>query len=243
MSDETKTSRRDLFLGVGALAAVAAGWRLFVNRSKPLEFEPIPGLDGWRQTHSGDLTSIGGNASSAVLAGIGDENITPLSKNGLCPALYQNRKGGVPVAVFSDFYCPNCRTLDARLAARTDLAITWHQLPLLGPSSEIVARALMAADLQDGYVALRDQLLATPFRPMLHSILEAAINAGLDAETLGHQMHQSTVQTRLAETRSAAETLGIFGTPSFTIGRTLAIGAMDSDQIDELVNAERETAC
>lgn len=245
-SDLSKTptpSRRNLFLGIGALAAVAGGWQWVVNRPRPLEYAAIPGLDGWRQTQAGGITAPGGNAMSSVLIGIDGEDVTRLSPTELCPALYRNRDGGVPVAVFSDFFCPNCRTLDARLAARRDLAITWHQLPLLGPSSKLVAHALMAADRQDGYAAMRDQLLSAPFRPMLQTFLEAAILAGLDAERLGRDMHESAVAARLATTRSAAETLGVWGTPAMTVGRTLAMGALDNNQLDQLIEAERDTVC
>lgn len=228
---------------MGALAAIALGWQRFGVRSRTLEFAPLPGLEGWQQTQSGGITSPGGNSTSAVFAGIDSEEITPLSSSGLCPALYQNREGGVPIAVFTDFFCPNCRTLDARLARRDDLAITWHQLPLLGPSSELVAQALMAADRQGKYAAMRDQLLTSPFRPMLQSFLEAAIIAGLDAEKLGRDMFESAVANRLAESRSAAETLKVWGTPALTIGRTLALGALDNAQLEQLVEMERDTTC
>ncbi len=208
-----------------------------------MEFAPIPGLDGWRKTQSGGLTAPEGNATAAVFAGLGAETIEPLAPAKLCSTLYRNRDGGVPIAVFTDFFCPNCRTLEARLAARSDLAITWHQLPLLGPASEVVARALIAADFQDGYVALRDQLLSAPFRPLLQTLLEAAIHAGLDAERLAVDMQQSAVAQRLTLSHSTAETLRVWGTPSFTIGRTLAIGALDNNQLDQLIEAERGTVC
>ncbi len=243
LSKSPTPSRRNLFLGIGALAAIAGGWQWAVNRPRSLEFAAIPGLDGWRQTQAGGMTTLGGNATSAVLIGIDSEDVTRLPPAKLCPALYRNRDSGVPVAVFSDFFCPNCRILDARLASRSDLAITWHQLPLLGPSSELVAHALMAADRQDGYVAMRDQLLSAPFRPMLQTFLEAAILAGLDAEQLGRDMHESAVAARLAESRSAAQTLGVWGTPAITVGRTLAMGALDHRQLDQLIEAERDTVC
>ena len=243
MSTERNPSRRNLILGAGALGLLAWGWQRYGVRTAALEFAPIPGLDGWRQTQSGGITSPGGNATNAVFAGLGGDEVTPLSAQGLCPALYQNRTGGVPVAVFTDFFCPNCRTLDVRLAARDDLAITWHQLPLLGPSSEQVARALMAADRQNGYRAMYEQLLARPFRPMLQNFLEAAILAGLDAEKLGHEMFLESVANRLAESRSAAETLRVWGTPAMAMGRTLVMGALDKTQLDQLVDMERDTVC
>ena len=101
----------------------------------------------------------------------------------------------------------------------------------------------MAADRQGKYAAMRDQLLVSPFRPMLRNFLEAAIVAGLDAELLGRDMYESKVANRLTETRSAAETLRVWGTPALTIGRTLALGALDSAQLDQLIEMERTTNC
>ncbi len=243
MSDAPKTSRRGLILGVGALAAIAAGWQVFGVGGRRLNFAPLPGLNGWQQAQSGAITAPGGNATSSVLLGIDGDSVDLLPANKICATLYQNTDPGVQVAVFSDFFCPNCRTLDTRLAARNDLSITWHQLPLLGPSSELVAQALMAADRQGGYVAMRDQLLSRPFRPMLQNFLEAAIEAGLNAELLGHEMYRSDVRRRLRTSRAAAETLSVWGTPAFTIGQTLVLGAITDAQLDRLVEMERDTVC
>lgn len=243
MSKPSKTSRRNLFLGVGGLALIAAGWQVFGVGRNRLSFAPLSGVEGWQMAQTNAITKLGGNATSSPLLGIDDTPVRPMSAEALCRTLYRRTEDGVPIAVFSDFFCPNCRTLEARLASRDDLAITWHQLPLLGPSSQIVAQALVAADRQGGYVAMRDRLLARPFRPMLQNFLEAAIDAGLDAEALGHEMYRTKVAHQLSASKSAAETLGVWGTPAFTIGKTLVLGAVTDDQIDELVEIAGGTVC
>lgn len=238
-----KRARRDLFIGLGGLIAVAAGWQMFGVREGPLRFVPLPGVEGWQLAETAAITAPVGGAAGAVLAGIGETRVQPLAVSALCDVLYQSDGQGVPVAVFSDFFCPNCRTLDARLARRTDLAITWHQLPLLGPASEVMAKALMAADAQGGYVAMRDALLARPFRPGPRMILDAAGAAGLDAARVQAETDDARTAERLAQTAAAGETLAVWGTPAFTIGRTLVMGSVSEAQIDQLVAAHREVTC
>lgn len=216
---------------------------MFGVREGPLRFVPLPDVQGWQLAETAAVTAPVGGAASAVFAGIGETPIAPLPVSALCSALYKNETPGVPVAVFSDFFCPNCRTLDARLARRNDLAITWHQLPLLGPASEMMAKALMAADAQGGYIAMRDALLARPFRPGQRMILDATRAAGLDAARLQADMDAPDVGQRLAETAAAGATLAVWGTPAFTIGRTLVMGSVSEAQIDQLVEAHRSTAC
>lgn len=230
-------------LGVGALASVAAAWHVFGVRDPPLRFVPLDGLDGWRRAETPGVTVSGGGAAGAVLAGIDDVRVTPLPSEALCPALYQTAASGVPVAVFSDFFCPNCRILDARLGRRSDLAITWHQLPLLGPNSERFARVLMAADAQGGYVAMRDALLSRPLRPSRRGFVEAAGFAGLDSAAFERALDAPATDRRLADTAAAAETLAIWGTPAFTIGRILVIGTVSDAQLDTLVAEARNTVC
>ena len=230
-------------LGLGGLVAVAAGWQVLGVREGRLNFVPLPGVDGWQLAETSAITAVGGGASGAVLAGIGETRVEPLAVSALCNVLYQSDAAGVPVAVFSDFFCPNCRTLDARLARRSDLAITWHQLPLLGPSSDVMATALMAADAQGGYVAMRNELLTRPFRPGPRMYQLAAEDAGLDADRLLAEIAGAGVTGRLAQTAAAAETLAVWGTPAFTIGRTLVMGSVSEAQIEALVATHRETAC
>lgn len=230
-------------LGLGGLVAVAAGWQAFGVREGRLSFVPLPGVEGWQLAETSAITAAGGSAAGAVLAGIGETRVAPLAVSDLCDALYQSDATRVPVAVFSDFFCPNCRTLDARLARRSDLAITWHQLPLLGPSSEAMAAVLMAADAQGGYVAMRDALLTRPFRPGPRMYREAVSDAGLDPDRLLADIESTDVRKRLVQTAAAAERLAVWGTPAFTIGRTLVMGSVSEAQIDRLVDMHRESAC
>ena len=250
MSEKPKTSRRDLLLGLGAIAVVGGGWQAWVHRPRAMTFEPIENLPGWRQTvFEGVTAPRGGLSATAAFAGIGNQTFTPttLSPARLCQTLFQNAKDGkTPVAAFSDFFCPYCRTLTQRLAARSadpasNLALTWHELPLLGPSSVIAARAAVAAGLQGRYPEFQAAMTGSQFRPTTRHIAETAETAGVRPGQLLVDMDGPVVASRLSRSKNAARTLGIYGTPALVIGRTLVIGEISDRHLDELLAAEANT--
>ncbi|MBT8460221.1 MAG: hypothetical protein KJN60_11170, partial [Boseongicola sp.] len=122
MSEKPKTSRRDLLLALGILGATGLGWQAWIHRPRRMAFEPIANLPGWRQTaFEGVSAPRGGLSTTAAFAGIGDQtqSTSAMSPDRLCRALFTNAaEGKAPVAAFSDFFCPYCRTLTERLAER-----------------------------------------------------------------------------------------------------------------------------
>ncbi len=132
--------------------------------------------------------------------------------------------------------------MDATLAARSDLALTWHELPLLGPNSERVARAMVASRQQNGGDALKRSLSKAPFRPSPRFFAAVAEDAGLDPQALLDAMESPSVDAALAKSRAAAEALGVWGTPAIAIGQRLILGRLASDQIDTLI-ADTPAGC
>lgn len=250
MNDAPKTSRRGLVLGLLAIAGVGGGWQAWVHRPRAMTFEPIATLPGWRQTvFEGVSAPSGGLSRSTAFAGIGGGALPSetLDPSALCRTLFPRaRDGKVPVAVFSDFFCPYCRTLTERLAARaaapgSPVLVNWHELPLLGPSSVIAARAAIAADLQRAYPEFQTRLMGSTFRPTPNFLIDTATAAGLDPAKFVADMESQVVDSRLSRSRNAARTLGIYGTPALVVGRTLVIGEISDRNLDELIAAETGT--
>ena len=250
MREKPKTSRRDLLLGLGAIAVVSGGWQAWVHRPRAMTFEPIESLPGWRQTvFEGVTAPRGGLSATAAFAGIGSGavELATLSPDQLCRTLFSRQSDSlVPVAVFSDFFCPYCRTLTERLAGRaadpnSEIAINWHELPLLGPSSVIAARAAVAADLQRAYPEFQARMMGSTFRPTPNFLIRTATDAGLDPSKFVADMESQVVDSRLSRTRNAAATLGIYGTPAMVVGRTLVIGEITDRNLDALIEMERNT--
>ena len=232
MSAAKNKSRRGLLLGLAGLSAMAWGWQRFVHRAQPLRFAPIEGLPGWRRAET--VAVSGGSGPDAVFLGIGEAANPSLSPDRLCETLYANPGPGLPIAVFTDINCPNCKSLEAKLAARADqLSVTWLQLPLLGPGSEAAARVAIAAELLSGKSS--EPPLALRGRGIGPVIRHHASRVGLDPEILNEEMDKPQVTARLRLHLGAAETLGIWGTPAMTIGQTLVMGDVASETLDALI--------
>jgi len=227
--------RRDL-LAVSGLVALAAGWQLFGVRRPSLEFRDVEAAPGWQFAALGGISAASG--SDLMTIGL-DAGPAALPGAELDAVVHRDRvDGAVPVAVFSDFFCPYCRGLIGRLGARKTsprIAISWHELPLLGAPSVFAARAAEAAALQGGYIAFYAQLLSDGFRPSSAWMGTVAEAAGLDGTQLRRDMEGEAVASRLLASARAAGTLGFIGTPGLAVGRFAVLGALDTDQMEDLI--------
>ena len=225
-------------LGLAGLSAVAWGWQRYVHRERELSFAPIAGLPGWRRAEFGNVTA--GSAADAVFLGLGDDAPTPVPPERLCETLYSEPAPGLLIAVFTDINCPNCRSLEAKLAARESrLNLNWLQLPLLGPGSVVAAQISVAASLfGDAPSAPPGALRGTGVAALLRF---HANRAGVDLELLNDEFTQPAVNSMLETHAAAAKTLGVYGTPAMTIGKTLVMGDMSEERLDQLLSMDHPT--
>ena len=224
--------RRDA-LFVGGMVAIAAGWQWFGVRKPEVVFTDIRRAPGWSYASVGGVSGLSG----ADFATIGLEpSLEPIAAGDLDTIVHRDHQAGqVPVAVFSDFFCPYCRGLIGRLASRTaspSLGITWHELPLLGRNSVLAAKAAEAAALQGGYKAFYEQLIGDGFRPTARWMGDVAQAAGLDRNQLLQDMDGPAVADRLEMSARAASTLGFSGTPGIAIGRKAILGALEKPDME-----------
>ncbi|MEP4197255.1 MAG: DsbA family protein [Aliishimia sp.] len=233
--------RRELLLGAG-LFALAAGWQKWGVRPKAIDFSAIKGAPGWQ---FGSAGSFSGSAGS-TLVGIrmpGDPIYQPFTASDLDQAVFRDtrRPGHVPIAIFSDFFCPFCRILFARLVERSQedgprVTIAWHEHPLLGPNSHFAARAAEAAALQGAYAPFQDALVRTGLRPVPAAMARIAESIGLDGGQLMHDMDGDRVAARLASSARAAQQLGVFATPGLVIGKRVVLGAIERPAMEDLIS-------
>jgi protein-disulfide isomerase len=153
-----------------------------------------------------------------------------------------NPAGDVTVIEFFDLRCPYCKRLDpdmaALLARDHGVRLVYKDLPILGAPSLLGAKALLAAQLQGKYEALREALMRQG-PPTEASIRAAAQALGLDAERLERDMQNPAIQARLEENLKLAHDLGITGTPAMVIGRDLVSGAVSLAELQSAVTAAR----
>ncbi|CTQ34556.1 DsbA family protein [Jannaschia rubra] len=234
-------SRRGLLVAGLGLAGAYAGLRLGLpalsERLRELDFEPLDRPAGFRRlTVTG---SVSGGTAFDPFIGL---DVTAERADPSCAGLFDDTSGPdrgiVPIAYFSDFNCAYCRVLSPRLAALKGAQVTWHELPLLGESSTVMARAALAAGLQDAHVAFHEALMRTP-RPSPNAIARIAADLGLDAAHLWADMNGAAVERKLERTRAAAATFGFYATPSMVVGRTAVVGALGDVTLDRLLARER----
>jgi predicted DsbA family dithiol-disulfide isomerase len=237
--------RRAILAGAILVAVPLLATRVLRPREEEFVFSEIPGVPGFRRLDAGRVSDALGDPFVGLRAPDAPPPPRPLPPEALCSALFGTEDlpaGSVPVASFSDYYCPYCRDLTARLAARTgpDLHISWHELPLLGAASEAAARASLAADLQGAYPEFQARLLRAAFQPTDAYLAELGQALGLDTARLLEEARGEEVARRLHASERAAVTLGIGATPALVVGRTLVMGAISDDRLDALVDLERE---
>jgi predicted DsbA family dithiol-disulfide isomerase len=255
VSKTAPTTRRRAFLAFG-LAAVA-GWvygapRIAQMWPKRLVYRDLNGLAPFRE-----LVGKGGISSpNAILTGLEKPNILDEDnaariagvRANPCLALFgQTRDPRIPVAIFSDFNCSNCRILEANLSdfqtANPDaLRIVRFELPLLGAASSTASKAVLAADRQGGYSAMHDRLRRNRMVTDLSLVQTIARGIGLDDVKLLADMRRPDINFALDQSKAIAAVFGFYGTPGAVIGRTAFLGALSYAHLSQIIEAERRLA-
>jgi protein-disulfide isomerase len=157
-----------------------------------------------------------------------------------------NPDGDVTVVEFLDYQCGYCRRAHPEVAEliASDGNIRWivKELPILGPGSELAARAAVATLLAagpEGYAALNDRLMRLE-GPVDDAALDAALaDAGLDPAAIRARMADPEVERRIAATRELAARLAISGTPTFVFDNRMVRGYLPLAEMRGLVEELR----
>lgn len=242
MSASGKTANRRGFLVLGGAALILGGTPALWRRLRPAPgAAPHPHVPGFFQLEQGAVSG-----AFDPLIGLNDgPSVTPATITDPCKALFRTpAQGRVPVAFFTDINCPYCRVMEPwiRDLDPARVAVTWHDLPLLGEASVAAARAIAAAELQGQDDAMRTRLHRTRFQPEPAYLTALSESLSLDAPHLLADMERPEVTARVANSLGLAGLFGIYGTPALVVGNTLAIGNRDKAGIDTLIaNADPGT--
>jgi len=153
-----------------------------------------------------------------------------------------NPTGEITFLAFVDYNCGYCRTnvpLVGQLAEKDKMIrLVYKDLPILGPNSEVAARAAVAAHRQGRYLEFHDALFRSNGAggPTVKTV---AASLGIDYAALSRDMADKKVLSAIGRTRSLAAALGIDGTPAYIIGTQVIPGAVDIDVFSQIVAEER----
>ena len=239
------------------LGAIAVGYTAL--RSVPsllperLVLEPLESPSRFRKFIAGETSTgldpfvgLGSRDSAEVIAR--KEAALARVTNDICGALYgelADDPAVVPMASFSDYYCPFCRVQTKRLsdlaeAMPDEIAVAWHELPLFGTSSNLAAKAALAAKRQGAYLAVHARLMATPFQATPAYLSRLANDLGLDEDRLIADMESDAVVRELDDSSALARVFAFIGTPALVIGRTVVQGQISDKMIQKIIDLERE---
>jgi protein-disulfide isomerase len=146
-----------------------------------------------------------------------------------------NPRGDITIVEFFDLRCPYCRRLEPTMARLLDqdrgVRLIYKDLPILGPPSVLGARALLAAQKQDGYERLRTAMMDARPDITLESLRIIVQRIGLDWGRLQHEMEDPAIQRRIDDNLRLSRELGITGTPAMVVGSILVSGAVDLEEL------------
>ncbi|MFQ6552728.1 DsbA family protein [Aestuariibius insulae] len=249
-------SRRSLLLDglavAGAYFLLRDGIPALRSRFASLEFTVLDSPDGFRRIAGGQTSSGGFDPFVGLDANPQGRPDTSEARaaveTDLCGTLFAGWSGDpdvVPIASFSDYNCPICRITTRRLAQLDAVTeggarITWHELPILGETSLLAARAALAADRQGAYAAFHDRLLRSPFRATPEYLQAVAADLDLDHDRLAADMTSEAVSDRIARSLALRALFSFAGTPAIVIGRTVVEGDVEKATLARLVEMERE---
>lgn len=128
--------------------------------------------------------------------------------------------GKVAVAYFFDFNCGHCarqsETIKDVLAKTDKVKIIYKNFPVLGPSSELTARAALAAHQQQKYKEFYAEAWKTREKNP-ETLKSIAKKLGLDIKKWEADMQGEAVNKELAHVQQLASKMKVSGTPFLAI--------------------------
>ena len=153
-----------------------------------------------------------------------------------------NPEGSLTIVEFLDYQCGYCRKafpeVNELLAADGDIRLVIKEMPILGPGSDLAARAAIATLITYGpeaYMSLHDRLMTLKGEITDVRLDKLLGDLGHDPAAVREAMADPEIARRLAETRALSERLAISGTPTFVFDDRLLRGYVPLEQMRAVV--------
>ena len=154
-----------------------------------------------------------------------------------------NVKGSLVVYEFSDYNCGYCKrmfpTIQQLLANNDDIRLVVKEFPILSQSSLIAARAGIAAQKQGKFPVFHREMMTYRGQITETTILTAARTAQINLDQLRQDMDSRATNAIIERTRAGAAALELSGTPALIIGETIIPGAVDIEELQNVIDRER----
>lgn len=154
-----------------------------------------------------------------------------------------NAKGDITVVEFFDYRCGYCRrvtpVMEALMRQDKNVRIVYKEYPILGPASDLAARAALASRKQDKYKDFHSALMTAKGSVNASTILTVAAQIGLDVAKLRQDMLDPEIPKTIARNRALARKLQITGTPGFIVEDSVHVGAITVASVRRMIAEAR----
>ncbi|MCS3474164.1 DsbA family protein [Bradyrhizobium elkanii] len=158
-----------------------------------------------------------------------------------------NPNGSKSLVAFFDYNCPYCRAsvgdIQKLVDKNPELRVVLREFPILGPDSTATSRLALAVARETSDASLRARyytsLMKTKGSMTGVLALSTATGMGLDEKKLKSDLKDPEIDAILRENFSAAEALGVNGTPAFVIGDQIIVGAVGVDRMQSALSAAK----
>lgn len=157
-----------------------------------------------------------------------------------------NPDGDVTIVEFFDYNCGYCKLMFPKVLeyVQNDGNIRWvlKDMPSLGATSDLAARAGLAAEKQGKYFEMHQAMITHKGALTEADIVSYAKSVGLNMKKFEKDRKDKALDKILNANRTLAGQFEFYGIPDFIIGDFISQGAMMGDELDKSVTAIREKA-
>ena len=140
---------------------------------------------------------------------------------------------------FVDYNCGYCKktlsTISKLMKNFDNIQIVFIDYPILSESSEIAARASLAANEQNAYFEYHTILLNNTKSINENILYKIAKELSLDIEKFKKDISSEKIKNNIIKNIKFANSLKIKGTPTFIIGKQILPGAYDYEKLKKII--------
>ena len=140
---------------------------------------------------------------------------------------------------FVDYNCGYCKktlsTISKLMKNFENIQIVFVDYPILSESSEIAARASLAANEQNAYFEYHTILLNNTKSINKNNLYKIAKELSLDIEKFKKDISSEKIKNNIIKNIKFANSLKIRGTPTFIIGKQILPGAYDYEKLKKII--------
>ena len=172
------------------------------------------------------------------------QNAIKLLNNIENPGFFREQ-ADVTIYEFFDYNCGYCKsvvkTIMDVLSEDKKINFVFVEFPILSEQSYIAAKAALASKKQDQYSKFHLSLMKIRGRVNEEKVFNTAKTIGLDLSQLRRDMNNPQIEQQLLKNREIAKLLGLNGTPAFVIGDIIYSGALNLNNLKEIIKNFRNS--